>query len=40
MWIQKWQSNELGRAIVAGMKADRKAMFGGQLLRTFGFAAL
>jgi len=35
----KTGNSEIARAIVAGMKADRKSMFGGQLLRTFGFAA-
>ena len=33
-------SDEINRLIISGMKADRKAMFGGQLLRTFGFAVL
>jgi len=33
-------SDEMGRLIVAGMKADRKAMFGGQMLRAMGFAAV
>jgi hypothetical protein len=36
----KTGSNEIARTIISGMKADRKAMFGGQLLRTFAFAAL
>jgi len=36
----KTGDNGFARAIVAGMKADRKGMFGGQLLRTIGFAAL
>lgn len=39
----KWDNSgtdEIGRLIVSGLKADRKAMFGGQLLRTFGFAVL
>ncbi|HEV8283356.1 MAG TPA: YfhO family protein [Chitinophagaceae bacterium] len=34
----KTGSNEIARAIIAGMKADRKSMFGGQLLRTFAFS--
>ena len=36
----KTGNNEIARAIVSGMKADRKSMFGGQLLRTLAFAAL
>jgi hypothetical protein len=36
----KTGSNEIARAIISGMKADRKSMFGGQLLRTFAFAAV
>jgi Bacterial membrane protein YfhO len=36
----KTGSNDIARAIIAGMKEDRKSMFGGQLLRTFGFVAL
>jgi len=36
----KTGSNEMARAIIAGMKADRQSMFGKQLLRTFLFAAL
>ena len=36
----KTGNNEIARAIISGMKADRRSMFGGQLLRTFGFAAL
>jgi hypothetical protein len=36
----KTGSNEIARTIIAGMKEDRKSMFGGQLLRTFAFAAL
>ena len=39
----KWDSSgtdEIGRLIVSGLKADRKAMFGGQLLRSLGFAIL
>ncbi|MBL7749432.1 MAG: YfhO family protein, partial [Chitinophagaceae bacterium] len=33
-------SDEMGRLIVSGLKADRKAMFGGQLLRALGIAIL
>jgi Bacterial membrane protein YfhO len=33
-------TDEIGRLIVSGLKADRKAMFGGQLLRTLGIAIL
>jgi hypothetical protein len=36
----KTGSNEMARAIISGMKADRQSMFGRQLLRTFLFAAL
>jgi len=39
----KWDnsgSDEIGRLIVSGLKADRKAMFGGQLLRALGFAII
>ncbi|MEJ7675254.1 MAG: hypothetical protein WKF59_21750 [Chitinophagaceae bacterium] len=31
---------EIGRMIVSGMKADRKAMFSSDLLRVLGFAGL
>ena len=37
----KWDNSgtdEIGRLIVSGLKADRSGMFGGQLLRTIGFA--
>ena len=37
---QMAKSDEIGRAVVAGMKADRQSMFGGQLVRTLAFAAL
>ncbi|HEY1872205.1 MAG TPA: YfhO family protein, partial [Chitinophagaceae bacterium] len=37
---QMAKSDEIGRAVIAGMKADRQSMFGGQLLRAFAFAAL
>ena len=33
-------NDEFARAIISGMKADRKDMFFGQLLRAFGFALL
>lgn len=39
----KWDnsgSDEIGRLIVSGLKADRKDMFGGQLLRALAFAIL
>ena len=36
----KTGSNEVARAIISGMKADRKSMFGAQLLRTFAFVAI
>ena len=39
-YTDKNGNDEIGRAIVAGLKADRRAMFGGQMLRTFAFAAL
>jgi hypothetical protein len=32
--------DEITRAFIGGLKEDRKAMFGGQLLRSIGFAAL
>jgi hypothetical protein len=35
----KTGSNEVARAIISGMKADRKSMFGAQFLRTFAFVA-
>jgi len=37
----KWDNSgtdEIGRLIVSGLKADRQSMFGGQLLRTIAFA--
>lgn len=37
---QATKSDEVGRAVITGMKADRQSMFGGQLLRTFAFAIL
>ncbi len=39
----KWDNSgtdEIGRLIVSGLKADRRAMFGGQILRTIAFAAV
>lgn len=39
----KWDNSgndEMGRLILSGMKAERKAMFGGQMLRTIGFMVL
>ena len=39
----KWDNSgndTIGRTIVAGLKADRKGMFGGQLLRTLAYAVL
>ena len=37
---QQAKSEEIGRAVIAGMKADRQAMFGGQLLRAAAFGIL
>jgi hypothetical protein len=37
---QQAKNDEIGRAVIAGMKADRQSMFGGQLLRAFFFAVL
>jgi hypothetical protein len=37
---QATKSDEVGRTVITGMKADRQSMFGGQLLRTFAFAVL
>jgi len=34
------KNEEIGRAVINGMKADRQAMFGGQLLRAAAFAIL
>lgn len=39
-YTDKNGSDEMGRLIVSGLKADRKAMFGGQLLRTLGLIIL
>lgn len=37
---QQAQNESIGRAVVSGLKADRKELFGGQLLRTLGLALL
>jgi len=37
---QQAKNDEIGRAVIAGMKADRRDLFGAQLLRAFGFALL
>jgi hypothetical protein len=37
---QQSKSDEMGSAVIAGLKADRQAMFGGQLLRALGLAIL
>ena len=34
------KSDEIARAVIAGLKADRHSMFGGQLLRAVGFGVL
>ena len=34
------KSDEIARAVISGLKADRNSMFGGQLLRAVGFAVL
>ncbi len=34
------KSEDIGRSVVAGLKADRQAMFGGQLLRALGLSVL
>jgi hypothetical protein len=39
-YSQMTKSDEIGRAVIAGMKADRQSMFGGQLVRTLAFAGL
>lgn len=33
-------NDEIARSVISGLKADRKALFGGQLLRSLGFAVL
>jgi hypothetical protein len=37
---QQGGNEDAARAVISGMKEDRKEMFGGQLLRAFGFALL
>jgi hypothetical protein len=37
---QQAKNDEIGRALIAGMKADRKDLFGAQLLRAAGFGVL
>ncbi len=37
---QQAQNESLGKAVVSGLKADRKALFGGQLLRALGLSVL
>jgi len=37
---QQAKSDEIGRAVITGLKADRQGMFGGQLLRSVVFAVL
>jgi len=37
---QQAKSDEIGRAVIAGMKEDRRNLFGAQILRAFGFALL
>ena len=39
-YTDKSGNNELGRMIVSGLKSERKAMFGGQMLRALGIAFL
>ena len=39
-YTDKNGSNEMGKLIVSGLKADRRAMFGGQLLRAMGLSIL
>ncbi len=39
-YTDKNGSDEMGRMVVSGLKADRQAMFGGQLLRSLGLAVL
>lgn len=34
------KNEDIGRSVIAGLKADRQAMFGGQLLRALGLALL
>ena len=37
---EQTKSDEIARAVIAGLKADRSSMFGGQLLRAAGFCLL
>lgn len=37
---QQAQNESVGRAVISGLKADRKALFGGQLLRALGLSVL
>jgi len=37
---QQTQNDDISRAVINGLKEDRRAMFGGQLLRAAGFALL
>jgi hypothetical protein len=37
---QQAKSEDIGRAVIQGMKADRRAMFGAQFLRAFGLGIL
>ncbi len=37
---QQAQNEDIGRAVVAGLKADRQSLFGGQLLRALGLSLL
>jgi hypothetical protein len=37
---QQSKSEDLGRTVIAGLKADRQAMFGGQFLRALGLSLL
>jgi hypothetical protein len=37
---QQAQNESIGRAVISGLKADRKDLFGGQLLRTLGLVLL
>ena len=39
-YTDKNGSDEIGRLIVSGLKADRRAMFGGQMLRALAFAVI
>ena len=40
MYAEQTKSDEIARAVIAGLKADRTSMFGGQLLRAAGFCLL